>query len=126
MSGQGWLILWTAVTAIATTATALAVWRQERAVDWRFVPRSEGRHELDRVVNFGRGTARKVHLHLGSASDPNHRDRHAAVDVERVGRGEAIPFLAEKPFTAPRDYSVNLTWRTAILRRQRRWSYPMI
>jgi len=119
MTGQDWLIVWTAITAVATSATALAVWR--RTVDWEYRPHPKDKG-LDRVVNVGRGTARSVQVRVGSVGEPSDDD--GIQQRERVRHGEAVPFVNFGPWQNQDKHGITVTWRKPF-GRTGAWTYPL-
>jgi hypothetical protein len=74
MSGMDWTVVpsWIAALAAAIAAFAsVAVWWHQRGyIAWKIeFPHSDA--DRYRVINAGTGTAFKVHLRIGSASDPS-------------------------------------------------------
>ncbi len=123
MPGMDWKAVpsWIAALAAAIAAFAsVAVSRHQRGhIAWKIeFPR--GGADRYRVVNTGTGTAFKVHLRIGSASDPSDNDAGQERRRKRVNAGEVIPFSNTAPMGCADDFSVNITGRSR-LGRKRTW-----
>jgi hypothetical protein len=128
MSGMDWMVVpsWIAAFAAVIAAFAsVAVWRHQRgSVVWKFeLPR--GVTDRCRVINTGSGTAFKIHVRIGSASDPSDNDVGQERRRERVNAGEAISFSNTAPMGCVDDFSVSITWHSR-LGRKHTWAHPLV
>ena len=114
-----------AVSAAIAAFASVAVWRHQRGyIAWKIeFPRSDS--DRYQVINAGTGTAFKVHLRIGSAGDPSDNDAGQERRRERVNAGEAISFSNTAPMGCADDFSVNITWRSRLGRKQT-WAHPLV
>lgn len=114
-----WVGSISAIGAIIAAVTGTAVyWRGRPGVSWALRETGHAAH----VVNVDRGTAKDVHVRVGSASDPS--DVMSQAHLDRVGPGEHIPVMLAITYRAPVDTSVVVTWRR--LGRNRTWTYRLM
>ena len=128
MPGMDWKVVpnWiAALGAVIGAFASVAVWRhQRRYIAWK-IEFSHGAAHRSRAINAGTGTAYKVHLRVGSASDPSDSDVGQERRRDRVKAGEAIPFSNTASMGCADDFSVNITWRSRLGRKQT-WAHPLI
>ena len=127
-AGMDWKVVpsWIAAVAAAIAAFAsVAVWRHQRQYIARKIEFSRSGSDHYRVINDGTGTSFKVHLRIGSASDPSDNDAGQERRRERVNAGDAISFSNTAPMGCADDFSVNITWRSRLGQKQT-WAHPLV
>jgi hypothetical protein len=114
---------WVAAVAasIAALASVAVFLRQHSYVAWEIRERTSDATR-PQLVNMGNGTAYRVQMRIGSASDPS--DGGQVERRRQVRPGEAMSFSNWASYGGPDDYAVNVSWRGLL--RRRSWSRPLI
>ncbi|MFD0549149.1 hypothetical protein ACFQ0X_08155 [Streptomyces rectiviolaceus] len=103
-----------AAATVAAVASVAVWWRERSAVAWEFDRAERGRSF---VRNAGSAAARDVHVRVGSAADGSDVDAEAR--AASVAPGEVVPVLTFAHMSSPADFSVVVTWRGRLGRRER-------